>query len=532
MQLNLSIILDRLQDVCQGISCHGSLTERPISTFKPYVDEDFSEGVLYLIVQGTPEEVAAERARENLNVLYLGDKPRRLVQSGDNVLWADPAADVRRLTNRIIDVFGHYSSLEAGLKDALLRDDDITDITLAASGFFDKQVVFWDSIGRFASTGANNPHSEDSLAHTTEIESVISTSAKYANARSPFLLSLDTGNCLCRNIFFGKDRMGTIAVEGQGSFTNGEIALLDYVGDTLSHGMRHLKYETTSGDNSILNAAWKLLKGEQVSSGQLTDMLFRFGWAHDDSYRCVVVDVDDDDIFSSELTSPLTVLEKRISHISNRVLTMVDGNHRLVIIGNEGAPDDSRYFVRTVESILLSLNLLAHVGVGDCWSSIRGVDKSFWQANQALEYGLRFQPEMISCWFVDYMLLSAVETLRKSVGNGSVFAPHAIEVLRQHDRENGGKLLETLQCYLENGRSKAPTIRELSIHKNTLNYRLQRIEEITGGLDLDDNNTAIAVLLGMKILGDDVGIRPSESQRRISPSENLGPSEALSLPLR
>jgi len=50
------------------------------------------------------------------------------------------------------------------------------------------------------------------------------------------------------------------------------------------------------------------------------------------------------------------------------------------------------------------------------------------------------------------------------------------EPLRAHSRE----LLETLWCYLDNGRSLEATARELFVHPNTVRYRLKKVSEIVG----------------------------------------------------
>ena len=42
-------------------------------------------------------------------------------------------------------------------------------------------------------------------------------------------------------------------------------------------------------------------------------------------------------------------------------------------------------------------------------------------------------------------------------------------------------LLKTLECYLEQFQKRKPTALALGIHPNTLNYRLERIQEIAGG---------------------------------------------------
>lgn len=45
---------------------------------------------------------------------------------------------------------------------------------------------------------------------------------------------------------------------------------------------------------------------------------------------------------------------------------------------------------------------------------------------------------------------------------------------------SSGELLETLWCYLDNGRSLEATARELFVHPNTVRYRLKKVSELIG----------------------------------------------------
>lgn len=52
--------------------------------------------------------------------------------------------------------------------------------------------------------------------------------------------------------------------------------------------------------------------------------------------------------------------------------------------------------------------------------------------------------------------------------------------LMDHDATNQSRLVETLQTYLALDRSWSATAAQLVIHRQTLAYRLKRIESITG----------------------------------------------------
>jgi DNA-binding PucR family transcriptional regulator len=60
---------------------------------------------------------------------------------------------------------------------------------------------------------------------------------------------------------------------------------------------------------------------------------------------------------------------------------------------------------------------------------------------------------------------------------------HVVAELREYDDQHHGDLLRTLEVYLDSGNALAEASAALNIHRNTLLYRLRRIEELTG-LDL------------------------------------------------
>ena len=55
-----------------------------------------------------------------------------------------------------------------------------------------------------------------------------------------------------------------------------------------------------------------------------------------------------------------------------------------------------------------------------------------------------------------------------------------IEQIYEPLNATSGELLETLWCYLDNGRSLEATARELFVHPNTVRYRLKKISDIIG----------------------------------------------------
>jgi PucR family transcriptional regulator, purine catabolism regulatory protein len=90
-------------------------------------------------------------------------------------------------------------------------------------------------------------------------------------------------------------------------------------------------------------------------------------------------------------------------------------------------------------------------------------------------------------------LLSVVDGLPS---NGlEAMARKLLEPLRE---ESAGSLVETLRAYLHHSGNTRAVCEELFIHRNTLSYRLRRIEELLGA-NLSDGRLRAVLLLALAI---------------------------------
>ncbi|MGI9100797.1 MAG: PucR family transcriptional regulator [Solirubrobacteraceae bacterium] len=63
---------------------------------------------------------------------------------------------------------------------------------------------------------------------------------------------------------------------------------------------------------------------------------------------------------------------------------------------------------------------------------------------------------------------------------GSALEQHLLAPLEEHDRDNGSELVATLQAFVGVELSRKAAARNLHIHPNTLDYRLDQINRLTG----------------------------------------------------
>jgi purine catabolism regulator len=70
--------------------------------------------------------------------------------------------------------------------------------------------------------------------------------------------------------------------------------------------------------------------------------------------------------------------------------------------------------------------------------------------------------------------------------------------LVDHDERKQGDLIRTLNGFFEANGNLAKAATDLDVHRNTLVYRLERINELTG-LNLDDADNRLILHLALKV---------------------------------
>lgn len=113
---------------------------------------------------------------------------------------------------------------------------------------------------------------------------------------------------------------------------------------------------------------------------------------------------------------------------------------------------------------------------------------------------LRFaSPE--DCYFFaadNLGLLPIVNTLLSADSEDNILEPH-IKTLAEMDAKKNTSYLETLYTYLKCAMSTSNTCKKLFIHRNTLDYRMQKITELTG-IDWTDGDVLFKLYLSINVL--------------------------------
>jgi len=90
------------------------------------------------------------------------------------------------------------------------------------------------------------------------------------------------------------------------------------------------------------------------------------------------------------------------------------------------------------------------------------------------------------------------ERLLRELARGGALEPFRalISPLMEHDRTRGSDLVRTLRTYFAAGANASEAADRLFLHRNSMLYRLERIQKLTG-LDWKDHRVALALQLGL-----------------------------------
>lgn len=145
---------------------------------------------------------------------------------------------------------------------------------------------------------------------------------------------------------------------------------------------------------------------------------------------------------------------------------------------------------------------LAHkedVSIGLSWpfTDIMEFKRHFYQAVTSIKLAQRFGQASQVFDYSDYYYYDLLYNY-KGKSPLEHYCHPALKTLREYDRASNTDLYNTLRTYLEHGKNLRTTAEALFIHRNTLNYRIQRINQLIS-LDLNSVNVLHSLMNSFRI---------------------------------
>jgi purine catabolism regulator len=299
----------------------------------------------------------------------------------------------------------------------------------------------------------------------------------------------------------------------------GELDLFDSL--TVEHGAAACALEMAKA--KAVSEAKKSLRGDFLE-GLLADSLpkreidrleGRLDHNTHEPHAVIVVD------WLGEATPSLRRLETSVhwvlSNHTRPALVHIYSNQHLVIFqalknieDMESAHQFGRRIREQVEAEFPESSLIA--GISGPARTLADWPAHYAQAVQAMQLGERLK---LTNQFVEFNSLGIYRLLYDLEDQAPVrrFSDEIIRPLAEYDAHNRGSLVKTVEAYFTHHGNISQTAETLFVHRNTLLYRMERIQELTG-LNLDQSNMRLALHLALKLWQ----LRPEAERQSVAPS--------------
>jgi purine catabolism regulator len=257
-----------------------------------------------------------------------------------------------------------------------------------------------------------------------------------------------------------------------------------------------------------------VVRGRITSPDNLRALARGLGWNIDRLQQALVVSIDDFERFAVRVAgrtgSRAQWVRNRLAEAVRLETLAIDPgaiigprSTGIVVLLDTGHTDGERRkeaAVRLAERIVkraatLIADLTVTVGVGRDFTSFEHMAESFRQAELAARLGASLWGGNRAVHYDDLGVHRVLFALRE---DEELNTP-ALRRLVEHDRRRGTSYVHTLDTYFACMGRLSTAAEQLGVHRNTLEYRMGRIEELAG-VSIDDPNNRLALELGIRLL--------------------------------
>lgn len=160
--------------------------------------------------------------------------------------------------------------------------------------------------------------------------------------------------------------------------------------------------------------------------------------------------------------------------------SIIDNNKLICLINHKGKKQDK--LISDLEEFIDEYELKsARIPL---YNDLFQYSKSLTMGHMLVDHNITLEGPL------DQHLTSLVYELALRFSNLESFLPKELRILKEHDDKNNSDLLKTLYFYLLEERSLIKASEKLDVHRNSIVYRTNKINEI---VDIDLDNTAIRI---------------------------------------
>ncbi|HEY3079525.1 MAG TPA: helix-turn-helix domain-containing protein [Chloroflexota bacterium] len=256
-----------------------------------------------------------------------------------------------------------------------------------------------------------------------------------------------------------------------------------------------------------------LVTGAYASVDAIQSRAHRLGFDLNQAFSAIVFGLDSDAADPLSARRLRLALEREANGTGVRGPIGARGDRAILLVPQRDEPAALKSLAEELRAALSAgLEASISAGVGRVHGGIEGIRLTFQEADGALSLGRRVLGNGQVAHFGELGLYRLLLALRSTAELES-FYDDTLGALAERDRRSDGELVRTLDAYFACLGSPTEAAERLHVHRNTLLYRLRKIQEIAG-VDLGDAETRLALHLALRVRDVlQVDERPSGARR-------------------
>lgn len=326
-------------------------------------------------------------------------------------------------------------------------------------------------------------------AYNTLHETFYEDVEKVTRQREPFIIKLIDDNCLTCSVMYNNNLLGFISIlEVYRPIEEMDSKILRAVADIIAVKSVKDNLAVIEDDYVFGNVFKNLIEGNINTENEFHFQLGTQNWIQKPIKNVLVVDIPNN---ASE--AYITYMKQRIKNIYSNV-KIIGYKHNIVILGQYQKEEDMVFHDKIIDYIS---QCKLKTGISNRFSDILDLKKYYEQAVKALYFNKLLKLNQLINIYSDFQFLDFMKQCYDKIDCEDYY--HSIvEELRDYDDKKQSELGKTLYYYLDNNKSIAETSLKMHLHKNTINFRINKIKQLCK-TDLNNYQEVLHILLSYKL---------------------------------
>ena len=298
--------------------------------------------------------------------------------------------------------------------------------------------------------------------------------------------------CLLSSEWKGADFLFACLLDKNRSVTRGDGLCFEYFSSLVKLVVERELGKDTIGEDSLSTLFSSILTGAMKKREDFDQFVNMSKLSLASTYHVFVIEADGYYANGQQLS----LVERAIKGIDPCMVVLRDAQCLAVVVNSnlaKGLPVNEYHDID-----LLMMERRMRCGISEPGSNPFDLPHLRDQAQMAIRIGRRVSPSARVFPYADYRRYAAFE-ICSSAGRASDFIHSSLALLRRYDDNANGVLFDTLKCYVYHGGNQVSTAKDLVVQRNTLRYRLSRIEELCS-IDLKDVDTISYLNFSFRLL--------------------------------